>query len=684
MKIYFYLIIFFSFCTVKSQVDPNLNKLEAVNLNTNKTNLKTFKQDSISSKLIQSNDGIILTPVLNRIPGVLMQQGALNTNRITIRGIGARSQFSTNRLKLYFGNVPLTNANGISVLDDVDLNAIGHIDIIKGPKSTSYGANLGGHMIFNPFRYNSEKITFGASIGSFSRSQLHFGAYQNLGKTKIQAFANHIHSNEFRENMDYERQNLSLFSRTRLNQKWTLKNMVLASRLKAFIPSSLSENDYLDNPESAAQNWFASAGFESYEKIVLASTVEYQLKESLSWITSVFFNHRDGFEPRPFDILDESETGYGLRSLLDYRTFINDNPLNLKLGTELQIDDYRASNFNNLYQNTPERESIQGNLVNAFEQQRLRLNAFAEADYKLTQNFDVGLGLNLNYAEYQTNDLFEDDGLDQSGELGYSPRLLPNLNLHYNINQSLDIFANYSIGIAVPGIDESLDEDGFFNPDLNTSFGQNYEFGVIYKPRNTGLDFKLNIFQMKVEDLIVARRVEEDRFVGVNAGNTSHLGLEFLAGFQKQISNCFRLDINTNLTLNKFEFTDFIDEGINYSGNRIPAIPDYDAHINADLFFKDNWSLLLNSQLVGEMPLDDANSDFTEAYQLFNLKLSYMVNVFGTQNQISLGINNIMDVNFPASILPNAVGFGGNPARFYYPGMPRQFYFKLLVSFGSI
>jgi iron complex outermembrane receptor protein len=44
-------------------------------------------------------DGVILTSVLNKIPGVYMQQGALNTNRISIRGIGSRAQYGTKKNK---------------------------------------------------------------------------------------------------------------------------------------------------------------------------------------------------------------------------------------------------------------------------------------------------------------------------------------------------------------------------------------------------------------------------------------------------------------------------------------------------------------------------------------------------------------------------------------------------------
>ena len=89
----------------------------------------------ITSADINKSDGIILTPVLNKIPGVTMQQGALNTNRITIRGIGARSQYGTNKIKAYFDGIPLTSGEGETTIDEIDLAAIEKIEIIKGPNS---------------------------------------------------------------------------------------------------------------------------------------------------------------------------------------------------------------------------------------------------------------------------------------------------------------------------------------------------------------------------------------------------------------------------------------------------------------------------------------------------------------------------------------------------------------------
>ncbi len=682
MKTYLHFFIFLFSISVFAQINPaDTTQLETVNLKAKIIDIKDFKVQSLDQKKIQSNDGIILTPILNQVAGVVMQQGALNTSRITIRGIGARSQFSTNRLKLYVNNVPLTNANGISVLDDVDLNALGNLQIIKGPKSSVFGANLGGNIILQTQDKSTESIAMSGSAASFDRYQLGFNATQDIGKTQLQSYFNHIQSHEFRDNADYERQNLSLISKTSITPKLKLENLALFTRLKAFIPSSLNENDFQNNPQLAASNWFNSAGFESYDKLLLASTLSYQINEKSSWVTSIFFNHRDAYEPRPFDILEETETGFGLRTQYDFKTKLNDRPVGAKIGVEWQSDIYKAKNYNNLYQNTAERGSIQGELVNAFDQDRTRLNAFAELQYQLSNTLELEAGVNFNLAQYQTNDRFLDDGLDQSGSLNYDPKLLPNINLNYKLTENLNFFGNYSIGIAVPSIDESLDDEGFFNSNLNPSFGQNYELGVQWVDLSKGVNIQTNIFQMDVEDLIVARRVEEDRFVGINAGATRHLGVEFAFNYQKQLFQNLVFNFNTNLAYNDFEFTDFIDGEDDFTGNQIPAIPEYDFNFSLNLIYNDTWLLDFNTEMIGEMPLDDGNTRFTEAYSLLNFKVGYLTNWFNTESRLSFGVNNVLDKNFAASVLPNAVGFGGSEPRYFYPSMPRQFYFKVLINY---
>ena len=123
----------------------------------------------IRSADIDKTDGITLAPVLNKIPGVLMQQGGLNTNRITIRGIGARSQYGTNRVKAYFNAIPLTSGEGETVFEDIDLATIEKIEIIKGPNSTSFGSGLGG--VIHLFSRETP------ALESFGKSETTFGSF---------------------------------------------------------------------------------------------------------------------------------------------------------------------------------------------------------------------------------------------------------------------------------------------------------------------------------------------------------------------------------------------------------------------------------------------------------------------------------------------------------------------------
>ena len=101
---------------------------------------------------LQLEIGNSLTTVeaLNQVPGILMHNGTLNTNRLTIRGIGARSPYSTNKIKAYFGEIPLTSGDGETTLEDLENTAIRRVEIIKGPSSSLFGAGLAGVVLFHP------------------------------------------------------------------------------------------------------------------------------------------------------------------------------------------------------------------------------------------------------------------------------------------------------------------------------------------------------------------------------------------------------------------------------------------------------------------------------------------------------------------------------------------------------
>ena len=109
-----------------------------------------ISSEVISAKVFQNYSPVEIVSAINQIPGVYVLSGALNTNRITIRGIGARTLFGTDKLRMYYDEIPVTNGTGSSTIEQYDLENLSQIEVVKGPKATTFGSNLGGAIVLTP------------------------------------------------------------------------------------------------------------------------------------------------------------------------------------------------------------------------------------------------------------------------------------------------------------------------------------------------------------------------------------------------------------------------------------------------------------------------------------------------------------------------------------------------------
>jgi iron complex outermembrane receptor protein len=85
--------------------------------------------------------------------------------------------------------------------------------------------------------------------------------------------------------------------------------------------------------------------------------------------------------------------------------------------------------------------------------------------------------------------------------------------------------------------------------------------------------------------------------------------------------------------------------------------------------------------LTGKQFLDDANTKSYESYTVADLKAGYKMSVKQIKLNFYSGVNNLLDTKYASMILVNAPSFGGNLPRYYYPGIPRYFYFGLGINF---
>lgn len=637
----------------------------------------------IGAKIFQNYSPVDVVSAMNQIPGVYVLSGALNTNRITIRGVGARTLFGTDKLRLYYNDIPITDGSGFSSIEAFDLESLHQIEVVKGPKATSYGSNLGGAILLQSKEAlgNSTNFSNYFTVGSYNLLKNSFSFSHTDKKFAINLNYDHLETDGYRENNEFNREALLLNASYTLSQKSTLGILVNYVNYTAEIPSSLGITAFTENPKQAAFTWAASQGFEANKYSLIGLYHTYSFSEKLKNSTSIFYTYLDHYEPRPFGILDEFTNGFGFRTRFYGDVELFSKTGSYSFGAELYKDEYNWSEFDNLYQQNNGNGSLKGDIFARNKEFRTQLNTFASLLIPFDERFSVQFGLNINKTTYNYRDLFNIVD-NKSAHRDFSPIVLPSLTLNYSFSENQEVYANVSRGYSNPSLEETLTPSGVINPDIQPETGTNYEVGTTLYLARKKLVLNLAIYQMNIKNLLVAQRVGDDQFVGRNAGKTRHQGLEIAANYQFNISSKIRLNPFVNYTLNNHNFIDFIDGENDFSGNELTGVPKHrvTSGLQATFFNHFYWNTV--HQFVGEIPLTDANTLYSEAFNVYNTKIGFQKKLstnFSINAQV--GINNLFDARYAQSVLINTAAFGGAEPRYYYPGNDRNYYTSLQLRY---
>ena len=666
---------------LRIQIAAKSRRLEEITVNalTLSTDLMSYDGNStfIPRKKIRQSSPDIITDILNNEPGIYMHSGALNTNRITIRGVGARSPFTTNKIRAYYGEIPLTNGSGETTIEDIGLSTIGNLEVIKGPNSSTFGSGLGGVIQLQPREpdaiSNSRYLNF--SAGSFGFFKSTTGLSLTGSNKGLRVELSRLVSEGYRDNNELERLT-GFITANFFDEKNKFSLITYLIDQKAFIPSSINETDYNDNPSKAADNWAAARGFEDYITIFTGLGWDRILSEKWMIQTSVFANYKDNYEPRPFNILDESTAGTGLRSKisLDYSSL-----LKAVVGVEIFYDQNRWKTLENLYQIYVGNGSFPGDVLTQFREQRGYFNFFLKNESRLFEDLKLTAGLNLNRTQYTLEDL-DGNEPDQSGKYSYDWTFSPRLGINYRLNSDIAIFGSISHGFSPPTLEETLNPEGLINNNIQPETGWMQEAGFRYQGKKTS--FSATAYLMQIRDLLVARRTAQDQYIGLNAGATSQNGVELdLHAILWSINN-FTSTIRASYAFQHYRFETFVEDENDFSGNQLTGVPEHQLNSSLRLEYLKGFYSELSWRYIDEIPVTDDNSVYADSYQLLNLNTGYTFQVNNWEADLTYWVRNLLDENYASMVLINAVGFGGSLPRYYYPGNPRNHMVRVSIRYN--
>ena len=640
--------------------------------------------DLVTARQFEQYTPADLVPALNQSAGIYVQSGALNTHRITIRGVGSRTPYGSDQVKAYLNQIPVTNGAGETAIDLFNPEDIYTIEVIKGPRATLYGSSLGGTILMSTKTPGSEEKSLSTAFTAGSYGLLKNSSSLDISEKKWSMHFNydHLETEGFRENSAYNRNGYLLTGMRKLNENNELSLVLNHVFFRSAIPSSLDEATFRTAPRQAADNWALAAGYEQHLQTMAGLSLTHSFTSGFNNTTSIFYHYADHYEPRPFNILDEYAAGYGARTLFTKDFYFRKRLARFDLGAEGFREYYHWETFENLYEENNGNGSLKGEQLSNNREVRDRLDVFASTVLPLSQRLSSRLGVNVRNTVYDYRDDLNAGAADLSARRSFDPFIAPSFSLTYLLTADDRLFANASRGATYPGLEETLNPDGTINTEIGPETGWSYELGSELYFFRRKMFLNVTAYWMDISGLLVAERVGEDQYVGRNAGRTAHRGVEISVRHRFMAGAALSITPFTNASFNFHEFVAFTDEGEDLSGNALTGVPEQKINAGLTIRHRSGISFSGNFLHVGRIPLNDENEIYSRPYEVVDLRIGYerkfMENLKTT---VALGMNNALDEQYAASVLINATGFGNSRPRYYYPGTPRNLYARVGLNY---
>ncbi len=639
----------------------------------------TTSAAAIGRSLLAKQSGTTLLPALNTVPGIRMEERSPGSYRLSVRGSLLRSPFGVRNVKIYFDEIPLTDAGGNTYLNALDAGSLDGLGILKGPDGSLYGANSGGVVLLQPYGMEAALNSGQFRLSSGSYGLLHQQASANIrGSDRYQFSVSQAwqRSDGYRDHSDMQRHYLQTVQRFRYQPDRELRLLAFYSDLRYHTPGGLTESQYTDNPKASRPAAGPNPGAAEQQAGIFSKTLsgglvhDIRLSDRLRQVAAVYGSYVDFRNPFITNYEKRFEHNFGVRTYFDYIREVNTTlTWRANAGLEWQQGGSRILNYDN-GGGTPGAEQSGDALRNGYHFYFVRWSA------DLYRRLSLEGALSLNYYGYGYRGLFpsRDTGFER---IHFSPSWMPRFALSYLLTPGFSWRASVGKGYSPATTAEVRASDQIINTSLRPETGWNQETGFRWQSADRRFVADASVFYYRMRDAIVRlERPGGEEYFG-NAGGLTQKGLEAAVNawlVAPRPAGVIRgLQISSNLTLSHFRFSDYLD----YSGNRLTGVPSETVVSSAYLLLPGRTGVYFLHHYTSSIPLNDGNSVYAAAYHLLQAKASWEIPVRQKHRlQLFAGADNLLNERYSLGNDINA--FGG---RYFNAAPPRNFYAGVAVNY---
>ena len=626
-------------------------------------------------RLISFDQERLLTSV-NSLPGVRFEERSPGSYRLAIRGSMLRSPFGVRNIKVYWNGIPFTDPTGSTALNLLDNINMQHLEVIKGPVGSVYGAGTGGVINISSRAPDDHfsGLRGGVQGGSYGYAkidlQMGFQSGDNRTSFKIGRQA----SEGYRENTNFERWVGEFSGEYKLNSRHFVESHLLYSALDYKIPGGLTRQQYEDNPAMARpSSMFALGSVEAEagvrQHLLMGGLIHRYIRNQFQNTTTLYGSFSPFDHPFNLDYKRDLRTDFGGRTRLDYYFAATEDRLKATLGAEYQSGFNVARNFTNDY-GKPGTLNFDDELASD------QFLLFGRMEYNFSDSTFLTVGISRNFLKYDINRLV-DTQLDTAFRVvkTFDPVWIPRVGFSHSW-PGFGWHASVSMGYSPPTIEDVRTNEGSINLGLKPEIGINYEVGVRGRFWRNRLSYDWSAYYFNLSNTIVQQSTPRGTVVFENSGSTNQYGMEtVLEGHFQNFpapSHSLRMNLSHSLNLYYFDQYETLSDGEqkDFSGNQLTGVPRNTLNIGVQWDWKDHLYFNGVIQAVGEIPLNDANTVYADAYQDVSIKAGYRFTIANQlRSDVFVGIRNVLDQKYSLGNDLNA--FGG---RYFQAAPPRNYY----------
>lgn len=643
---------------------------------------------TLGTKDFQRNSQIDLQNSFNLLPGVRMELRNINTGaRIILRGYGNQNNVNGIGYKAYYNDIPLTDADGTTNLDDIDFATLGRIEVFRGPVSSVYGTGIGG--VVNLISEKApEGTTLRQALLTGSNGLFRTTTSVGIGNDKTNILFNYgqQRTDGYRMNSNSKKDFWDLNTTIHNIPKSTITLFAQYTKSNDQLSGQVDSLGLINYPDSAEINYIRNNSHSELESIRLGLSQEYIFSRLLSNKTTFFIGTQEIGQSMSAILTKTNRSNFGLRTAFIYTPQIGNVSARFTLGMEgiKNIIYQKSYNLNN---------GALGLLRTDHELKPMQWNIFGGIELTLAKNTLMVFSASSNFITYDNEDLRASGSgyINQSGFKVFKPVVTPRWVINHLISKNVSVYSNYSMGYAQPGTNQFIiTQNGKVNDNVKPEISNTFEVGAKASLLKQSLHVDFAFFNMEVSDKLVPQFFpavggQPSYSAFVNSGSVNFTGMEITLNYafipkQKNFLQLIRPFLS--YTYNGSRNSDLKSDNNNntftrdYSNLSVSGIPKNILNTGIDVEAGGGFYLNLTDMFTDRMPITLDNRVFSDSYNLVNIRTG-LRKVFGMNKSprftidIYGGTNNVFNTRYAQFVVINLTPVNGVAPKYFTPG-PRS------------